>query len=235
MIDRPLGPEVPGWTPAADPSDLHLTGAFADLRPMTPEDAAPLWEAFRGADWVWDYLYEPAPADFAAFENIIKGVAARKQSPAYVVRKAGSMAPIGYLTFYTVVRDSGNIEIGNVNFSPSLQGTAAATEAFSLMIGWAFANGYRRVEWKCNALNAPSRRAAERLGFSFEGVFRQHLVVKGRNRDTAWLAMTDTDWKAIGPAHDAWLSASNFDADGKQRVSLSTLTAPHLFRRDSTV
>ncbi len=235
MTDRPLGPIVPDWTPAADPAGLQLSGAHADLRPLEAEDAAGLWQVFEGGDWVWDYLYEPAPKDFARFAQIIQGVAAKHDSPGYVVRAAGSSDPLGYLTFYTVVRAAGNIEIGNVNFSPSLQGTPIATEAFSLMLRWAFANGYRRVEWKCNALNAPSRRAAQRLGFSYEGVFRQHLVVKGRNRDTAWLAMTDGDWDKIGPAHAAWLSPDNFDDAGQQRQSLSALTLPHLAAVDPTV
>ncbi len=235
MTNRPLGPIVPDWTEAADPSGLNLTGHYANLRPLDAADAMGLWKVFEGADWVWDYLYEPAPPDFTRFERIVAGVAARTQSPAYVVSAAVSGFPLGYLTFYTVVRESGNIEIGNVNFSPALQGTTFATEAFSLMLRWAFGHGYRRVEWKCNALNAPSRRAAQRLGFSFEGIFRQHLVVKGRNRDTAWLAMTDGDWDRIGPAHDAWLSPDNFDENGIQRQSLAALTWPHLATRDPSV
>ncbi len=235
MIDRPLGPIVENWTPAADPAGLHLTGHYAELRPLDALDAPALWQVFDGAGQVWDYLYSEAPADFDTFAGIIAAVAARGESPAYAVRAQGADAPLGYLTFYTVVRDSGNIEIGNVNFSPALQGTRIATEAFSLMIAWAFSHGYRRVEWKCNALNAPSRRAAQRLGFSFEGVFRQHLVVKGRNRDTAWLAMTDGDWQHIGAVHAAWLAPDNFDADGHQRQSLADLTRPHLAALDPTV
>jgi hypothetical protein len=116
-----------------------------------------------------------------------------------------------------------------------MQRSAAATEAMVLMMTWAFDAGYRRYEWKCNALNAPSRRAAERLGLSFEGVFRQALVIKGRNRDTAWFAAIDKDWPALRAAHAAWLSPGNFDAAGQQRQALGALTAPVLVNRDPTL
>ena len=109
--------------------------------------------------------------------------------------------------------------------APTLQRSPAATEAISLMIGWAFDAGYRRVEWKCNALNEPSRSAARRYGFTFEGVFRQHMITKGRNRDSAWFAIIDSEWPALARAHDAWLAPGNFDAEGRQRQSLSALTA----------
>jgi hypothetical protein len=119
----------------------------------------------------------------------------------------------------------GTIEVGNINFAPILQRTPAATEAMYLMMREAFALGYRRYEWKCNALNMPSRRAAQRLGFSWEGIFRQHLIVKGRNRDTAWLAMTDAEWPALRRAFDTWLAVENFTDDGGQIQRLGDLTA----------
>lgn len=235
MTDRPLGPIVPDWTAAADPAGLHLTGRYCDLRPMTSADGQGLWSVFRDAPQVWDYLYEPVPKNQEAFQTVIDGVADRRQSPAYVVRATGAADPLGYLTYFTVAQQTGSIEIGNVNFAPVLQGTRIATEAFFLMIDWAFANGYRRVEWKCNALNAPSRRAAARLGFSFEGIFRQHLVVKGRNRDTAWLAMTDGDWRDLRGAYTAWLAPENFDVDHHQKLSLAQLTRPLLAASDPSV
>lgn len=233
MTDRPLGVEMTGWQAAMRPAGLHLTGQWADLRPLAAAADAPgLWACFQGAPWVWDYLGEVAPRDAAAFADILTAGEARATQPCYVVRGQGQAAPLGYACFWTVVPEVGSIEIGNVNLSPALQRTPVATEAFFLMIDWAFANGYRRVEWKCNALNAPSRRAAQRLGFSFEGVFRQHLIVKGRNRDTAWFAMTDGDWVGLRPAFATWLSPDNFDHVGQQRQSLATLTAPHLVQRD---
>jgi RimJ/RimL family protein N-acetyltransferase len=122
----------------------------------------------------------------------------------------------------------GSIEVGHLRFSARLQRTPAATEAMVLMMRNAFALGYRRYEWKCDALNAPSRAAARRLGLSFEGIFRQAVVIKGRNRDTAWFAATDRDWPALAQAFERWLAADNFDGDGRQRVRLTELTAPLL-------
>jgi RimJ/RimL family protein N-acetyltransferase len=125
-----------------------------------------------------------------------------------------------------IAPDAGSIEVGHICWSPALQGTRAASEAIYLFAVWVFREGYRRFEWKCDALNRPSRRAAERMGFSFEGVFRQAAVVKGRNRDTAWFAMTDGDWRCLQPAWEAWLAPENFDAAGQQRVALRDLTTP---------
>ena len=122
--------------------------------------------------------------------------------------------------------EAGSIEVGHICLSPSLQRTRAASEMVFLLADWVFREGYRRFEWKCDALNRPSRRAAQRFGFSFEGVFRQHLIVKGRNRDTAWFAMTDGDWACLRPAWAAWLDPANFDAAGRQRRALGALTAP---------
>jgi len=122
--------------------------------------------------------------------------------------------------------------VGHITLAPELQRTAAATEAMALLMGWAFGAGYRRYEWKCNALNAPSRRAAERLGLSYEGVFRQAGVVKGRNRDTAWFAAADREWLGLRAAFDTWLAPDNFDAQHRQRRALSDLTAPILVTRD---
>ena len=128
-------------------------------------------------------------------------------------------------SYLRVDPEMGSIELGHINFSPALQRTRAATDAMFLMMQWAFDVGYRRFEWKCNALNHPSRRAAERLGFSFEGVFRQAAVVKGRNRDTAWFAAIDADWPALKAAYDAWLTPNNFDTEGRQHERLGDLTA----------
>ena len=131
----------------------------------------------------------------------------------------------GVASFLRIAPNQGSIEVGNIAISPKLQKTTAATEAMYLMMKWAFEAGYRRYEWKCNALNHPSRCAAQRLGFSFEGVFRQALVVKGRNRDTAWFAMIDKDWPALKEAFEAWLSQKNFTQDGEQKERLGDLTA----------
>jgi RimJ/RimL family protein N-acetyltransferase len=133
---------------------------------------------------------------------------------------------VGVAAYLRVMPASGSIEVGHIHFSPLLQRTPAATEAMYLMMRHAFELGYRRYEWKCDALNAPSRAAARRLGFSFEGIFRQATVYKGRSRDTAWYAVTDKEWPTLCAAFERWLDPVNFDADGHQRASLSALTAP---------
>ena len=130
----------------------------------------------------------------------------------------------GMASYLRIAPEAGSIEVGNICFGPALQRTRAATETMYLMMQWVFEAGYRRYEWKCNALNMPSRRAAQRLGFSYEGIFRQALVAKGRNRDTAWFAMIDKEWPALREAYQVWLSPANFTAAGKQRESLGDLT-----------
>ena len=134
--------------------------------------------------------------------------------------------PGGVASLLRIAPEAGSIEIGHICIAPVLQRTREASEAICLFADWVFREGYRRFEWKCDALNRRSRQAAERFGFSFEGVFRQATVVKGRNRDTAWFAMTDGDWRCLKPAWEAWLAPANFDADGRQRLGLGALTAP---------
>jgi RimJ/RimL family protein N-acetyltransferase len=133
---------------------------------------------------------------------------------------------VGIASYLRIDPHNGSIEVGHINYSPLLQRTPAATEAMYLMMKNAFDLGYRRYEWKCNALNAPSRAAALRLGFSYEGIFRQAAVVKGRNRDTAWYALIDKEWPALKESYLRWLDDSNFDEQGRQRTSLSLLTGP---------
>ena len=141
---------------------------------------------------------------------------------AYAVIDVASDRAIGTVTLMEIRPAMGVIEMGNIVYTPLLQRTAAATEAQYLMARYVFDElHYRRYEWKCNALNAPSRRAAERLGFTYEGTFRQHMIVKGRNRDTAWYAMTDGDWPAVKAAFEAWLQPENFDAGGAQKRGLA--------------
>ena len=213
-----------------------MAGRFGWLRPLrVADDAGPLFALMQGAPWLFDYLGEEPPADAAALAALLGAWAARADCEIFAIGPAGQTAPQGYACLMSVNPAAGDIEIGNVNLSPALQRRPLATEGFALMLRWAFGAGYRRVVWKCNALNAPSRRAAQRLGFSYEGLFRNHLIVKGRNRDTAWFAMTDDDWRGIGPAFDRWLDPANFDADGRQRHPLGPLTAPHLVARDPTL
>ena len=235
-MDRPLGDKVPNFQTVPWPKGLHLKGQWADLRPLdAAQDGPALFKQFDGHDWLWDYLYEPAMTNSEALTDMLVALQAKDDKPCYVIRAKGDENPMGYACFWTTVPNMGSNEIGNVNLSPALQRTPIATDAFFLMLDWVFSNGYRRMEWKCNALNAPSRRAAQRLGFSFEGVFRNHLIVKGRNRDTAWFAITDADWVNLRPVYERWLDARNFDSKGVQKQSLADLMAPFLFQRDPTI
>jgi len=137
----------------------------------------------------------------------------------------------GVASYLRIDSGNGSIEVGHLAYSPLLQRTPAATEAMYLMMRHAFELGYRRYEWKCNALNTPSRVAAQRLGFAYEGIFRQASVVHGRNRDTAWYAIIDSEWPALQAAYEQWLAPANFDSDGQQKTRLSELTAPLLYQR----
>jgi len=220
------GEAVAGWKPAAWPGDAPLEGRHARLDPLDPDaHAADLFGAFAGHDALWDYMpygpFHSAPA----YHRWAKEAVAGKDPVFWAIRQKGAAHPAGVASFLRITPDHGVIEVGHICLSPQLQQTVAATEAMFLMMDWAFANGYRRYEWKCNALNLPSRRAAQRLGFSFEGVFRQHMVIKGRNRDSAWFSVIDSEWPALREAYAAWLSPANFGPDGRQKERLSDLTA----------
>jgi RimJ/RimL family protein N-acetyltransferase len=223
---RPLGDPLPGWTPPpAPPADLRLAGRTVRLEPLVPAHAPALHAAFAGHDALWDYMaYGPFP-DAAAYAGWIAGAAGGDDARFLALCAAAGGRPFGVAAFLRIAPRDGCIEIGHVCIAPAGQRSTAATEAMALMLGWAFAAGYRRCEWKCNALNAASRRAAVRLGFRFEGVFRQHMVVKGRNRDTAWYAVTDREWPACRAAFARWLDPANFDAGGRQRTALSAQMA----------
>ncbi|MBS1304002.1 GNAT family protein [Loktanella sp. SALINAS62] len=233
MTDRPLGAVLAGWHPPARPAtDLALTGHHAHMRPLDPVGDAPaLFVQLGPHPLLYDYLFEPPPATVDDLRAILLAIAAQDVR-LFAICRAGRTDPLGYACLMNINTAAGDIEIGNVNLSPVLQKTPVATEAFYLMCDWAFTAGYRRVVWKCNALNAPSRSAAQRLGFSYEGVFRNHLIVKGRNRDTAWFAMTDGDWTGLSRAYDEWLTPANFDAQGRQRSRLGPMTAPYRVTSD---
>lgn len=143
----------------------------------------------------------------------------------YAILDSKTTNALGVASYLRIDTNNGVIEVGHLAYSPLLQRTRTATEAMYLMMQHAFELGYRRYEWKCNSLNMPSRAAAERLGFTFEGIFRQAAVIKGRNRDTAWYSIIDKEWPALKQAFETWLADDNFDADGRQKVALSTLTS----------
>ena len=221
---NPLGPPVAGWRAPALPGDAPMAGRFVTLERLRPDHAPALWAAIAGDDALWDYMAAGPFAHGAAFAAWVAQAAAQADPQFWAILPSGG-ACAGVASYLRIAPDHGVIEVGNILFSRALQGTPAATEAMALMMARAFDLGYRRYEWKCNALNLPSRRAARRLGFGFEGVFRQHMIIKGRNRDTAWFAITDADQPMVQAALDRWLDPGNFDAAGRQRVALSALTA----------
>ncbi|GLT24571.1 N-acetyltransferase [Zoogloea oryzae] len=229
-LGQPVGAPLPDWTPPPPPAATLLFGRYCRLDPLDANrHGAALYAAFTadrtGANWT--YLPYGPFANEAAFSAWIASVAGGSD-PLFFAVIDGQGQAVGIVSYLRITPAHGCIEIGHLHFSEALKHTPAATEALWLLLREAFALGYRRVEWKCNALNAPSRRAAQRLGFSFEGVFRQANVSKGRNRDTAWYGMIDADWPALAAAFDTWLAPGNFDAAGHQRASLSALTRPLL-------
>lgn len=233
QAEREVGWPVPGWKAPLPPDAPVLEGRFARLERLDPAlHARELHAANQGDDWIWDYLGYGPFQTAADYHRWAEQMAAEQDPWFYAIRDLASGRVAGVASYLRITPAQGVIEVGHICLSPALQGTCAATEAMALMAGWVFAAGYRRYEWKCDALNRPSRRAAERLGFSYEGTFRQHMVYKGRNRDTAWFAMTDADWGKLRPCYDRWLQPENFGPDGTQRQSLSDLTRPHLATRD---
>ncbi len=223
--DIRLGAPVPGWVPPPAPVGAVLQGRFARLEPLSADThAALLFRAFAGQDAVWDYMPYGPFSSAAQYHRWAREAADKPDPLFYAIENRETQTWGGVASYLRIDPAMGTIEVGHIALSPGLQRTRAATEAMYLMMAWAFDAGYRRYEWKCNALNLPSRRAAQRLGFSYEGVFRQAAVVKGRNRDTAWFAVTDRDWPALDEAFRVWLSPGNFDAGGHQRERLSDLT-----------
>jgi RimJ/RimL family protein N-acetyltransferase len=213
------------WTAPPRPSGQTLQGRHIRLEPLEADlHAADLFAAFSGHDALWDYMPYGPFLSASAYYRWAKEQQNRDDPVFYALCDTASGHALGVAAYLRITPDAGSIEVGHICLSPALQRTPAATEAMMLMMDWAFRAGYRRYEWKCNALNLPSRRAAQRLGFSFEGIFRNHMVVKGRNRDSAWFSVIDSEWPALLEAFRTWLSPANFDARGRQRERLSDLS-----------
>ncbi|HEY1419246.1 MAG TPA: GNAT family protein [Candidatus Dormibacteraeota bacterium] len=214
-----------GWTPARPPDHAPIAGETVRLEAIDPaRHARQLFDASHGADSIWTYLaYGPFP-DLATFTTWLEARAASKDPLFYAIVDRSTNEASGMASFMRIVPADGVIEIGHIWFAPKLQRTRQATEAIFLLARTAFDDlGYRRLEWKCDSLNEPSRRAAARFGFTYEGTFRQHTVVKGRNRDTAWFSIIDGEWPSRRSAFEQWLAPSNFDSNGKQVRSLAEI------------
>jgi RimJ/RimL family protein N-acetyltransferase len=224
MADRRIGPEVSA-APATRPIATTLIGRYATLVPLDPATHADaLWAEIRGRDEVWLYLFEPPPSNRAGFDALLHRKARHADRVYLTVMDHSLGQAAGYACYMRIDEPHRSIEVGDILFTPAIQRTRAATEAMYLMAKHVFEDlAFRRYEWKCNDLNEPSKRAALRLGFRFEGLFRQHMIIKGRNRDTAWFAMLDADWPARKAAFERWLDPSNFDGAGRQRIALSSL------------
>jgi RimJ/RimL family protein N-acetyltransferase len=227
--EQPVG-EPTDFTTAkpVEPTELH--GRYVTLRPIKPEQDAPtLYEASHaptGDPTIWTYLYDGPYPDLRSFTKSLEDQEQRRDYIFLAVADAATDKPLGIVSYLAIVPEHGTVEIGNIWFGPDLKRTPAATETIFLLAKHAFDElGYRRLEWKCNALNQPSRDAAKRFGFQFEGIFLNHRVVKGHNRDTAWFAITDQRWPPLRRAFETWLAPENFDQDGEQRARLSDLTA----------
>jgi RimJ/RimL family protein N-acetyltransferase len=230
---QPIGFDLPDWKAPPFPPHTALQGRHCRVEPLSAaRHARDIYEAQReDADGArWTYLFQGPFDKFADYEAWVLGAETSRDPQFYAIIDAASGRAVGSCAYMRIEPKHGVIEIGNIYFSPKLGRTRAATEAMYLLMANAFALGYRRYEWKCDSCNLPSRAAATRFGFTYEGIFRQAIVNKGRNRDTAWYAIIDRDWNAgLGDAYLRWLDAANFDAAGTQKQKLSTLTAPYVY------
>ncbi len=232
-LGQPIGVAISNWQAPPLPAREALLGHFCRLEPLSSAHAQDLFEAnaHDKGNRNWTYLFDGPYETFGDYQTWLTKASQGSDPLFFAVIETKTNKAMGVASYLRITPSAGSIEVGSINFSPLLQRTPAATEAMYLMMKHAFELGYRRYEWKCDALNAPSRAAAQRLGFSYEGIFRQALVYKGRNRDTAWYAMIDQEWPRLEAAFQMWLDSANFDENGKQRVRLSDLTAPVLVAR----
>ncbi|HHN4450190.1 GNAT family N-acetyltransferase [Klebsiella michiganensis] len=225
QFDQPVGAALPDWQPRPHPERLNLQGRLCRLEPLRSTHAGALFDAHRLAldtrSWTW-LLREPDNS-VEEYRAWIEHVSGQADPIHFAVIDQRTDQPVGSLALMRIDAKNGVVEVGHVHFSPLLSRTAMATEAQWLLMHYIFATlGYRRYEWKCNSLNEPSRRAALRLGFQYEGRFRQALVIKGHNRDTDWFSIIDSEWPHIDKAMQQWLAADNFSADGRQLRTLES-------------
>lgn len=217
---QPIGDDLDGWAPPDFPPHRRLVGQYATLEPLTIDDhAEAILAAFDEApESTWTYLPWGPLHDIDTVERLVTFLNDLPDWLSYAIVVDGAV--VGFESYLRIDAPNGVIEIGGIAFSPVLQRTRAATDALRLLMAESFDLGYRRLEWKCDDLNGPSRIAAERLGFRYEGTFRKATHYRRRNRDTAWYSITDDEWPLVGAALDAWLDDDNFDEAGRQRRHL---------------
>jgi RimJ/RimL family protein N-acetyltransferase len=228
-LGQPIGEALPGWTARPRPRRVAMAGRTCRLEPLDPgRHEGALFEAFaadaEGRNWT--YLLADPPTTRADFTAFLATSAASEDPLAFAIIAQAGDAALGLASYMRIDPANGVIEVGGIHYAEAMKRSAMATEAMVLMMRRAFDElGYRRYEWKCDALNAPSRRAALRLGFTYEGLFRQAVVTKGRSRDTAWYSIIDKDWPALKRAYERWLEPGNFDGEGRQRRGLGEVIA----------
>ncbi|KAJ4180038.1 hypothetical protein NW755_012078 [Fusarium falciforme] len=226
-----LGPIVPDLHAQQPSRDIRLTGRYGSIVPISPAHADDLWDSLQVPDSasLFDYLFDEPYNSLDALNSAIAKKAAASDTWTYaILRKSCSGPPkaVGMASLMRMDLPNRVIEVGSILYSPTLQRTPCATEAMYLLASYVFETlGFRRYEWKCNDLNTPSRRAGGRLGFTYEGTFRQHMIAKGRNRDTAWYSMLDREWPTTKRGFEQWLDPSNFDTEGKQKRKLEDCMA----------
>jgi RimJ/RimL family protein N-acetyltransferase len=233
-LGQPIGTPVAGWQPVPRPPLTPMLGRYCRVERFDVEAHATQLHEANLADHSgesWTYLPYGPFATQDDFNSWARKTCGGEDPLFHSIIDTTSGRAVGLASYLRIDPLNGTIETGHLHYAPALQRTRASTEAMFLLMQRAFELGYRRYEWKCNALNAPSRAAAQRLGLSFEGVFRQALISKGHNRDTAWYAAIDAEWPALRDAFERWLHPSNFDTQGQQRLTLSSLTAPILVAR----
>jgi RimJ/RimL family protein N-acetyltransferase len=221
------GELVENWQVPSRPSDTPLSSRYTRLERLSADrHAADLYRAYSAdkEGLIWKYLPYGPYSSMSGYHHWVREVEVADDPHFFTLIDPETGHAGGVMSLMRIAPELGSIEVGHINIAPELQRTPAVTEAIFLLMQWAFEAGYRRFEWKCDAANLRSRRSAERFGFSFEGVFRQHMMSKGRNRNTAWFACIDKEWPALKEAYSAWLSPSNFNADGQQVESLADLT-----------
>ncbi|MFK5978190.1 MAG: GNAT family protein [Rhizobiaceae bacterium] len=230
-LGQPIGWAVPDWKACPVPPREVMSGQYCRIEPIDMDShAADLYSAFRQdtENRIWTYLPYGPFDNKANFCSWVEGACFGDDPLFHAIIDGQTDKAIGVASYLRIDATNGVIEVGNINYSPELQQTRAATEAMYLMMRRVFSDlGYRRYEWKCDALNTPSRKAAERLGFSYDGLFQQAIMYKGRNRDTAWFSVLDGDWPSLKAAYMEWLDASNFNGKGQQKTSLAELISAH--------
>lgn len=225
-----VGEPVVNWKPPTLVEGKPLTGKYCALSQLSVGHADALYEANARdrKNLIWAYLPYGPFESAEVYKSWIAEVAGQADPWFYAIFDQRSNSPVGVASYLRIKPQSGSIEVGHINYSPLLQNTIAATEAMFLMMKQVFEAGYRRYEWKCNSLNQRSCNAARRLGFSFEGIFRQATVVKNHNRDTAWFSIIDKEWPALKQVYETWLADDNFDNEGRQKQALTALTGSAL-------